>query len=103
MEVITEFPPIFYSIFFGLAIISAGIISAIIFKKIQNYKRQQYCKNHNLSMDLDKMENALMSIQRHVDHYQKGDVACKDSEIMSISGIVDHQLGHIPRMRSNLK
>ena len=103
MEVITEFSPIFYSIFFGLAIICAGIISAIIFKKIQDYKRQQYCKNYNLSMDLDKMENALMSIQRHVDNYQKGDVACKDSEIMSISGIVDHQLGHIPRMRGNLK
>ena len=93
----------FYSIFFGLAIICAGIISAIIFKKIQDYRWHQYCGKHNLSMDIDKMENALMSIQRHVANYQKGDVACKDSEIMSISGIVDHQLGHIPRMRSNLK
>ena len=103
MEVITEFTPMFYSIFFGLAIISAGIISAIIFKKIQDYKWHQYCGKHNLSMDLDKMENALIRIQRYVDNYQKGDVACKDLEIMSISGIVDHQLGHIPRMRSNLK
>jgi len=103
LEVITEFPPIFYSIFFGLAIICAGIISAIIFKKIQDYKWHQYCGKYNLSMDIDKMENALMSIQRHVDNYQKGDVACKDLEIMSISGIVDHQLGHIPRMRGNLK
>ena len=93
----------FYSIFFGLAIICAGIISAVIFKKIQKYKWQQYCKNHNLNMDIDKMENALKSIQRHADDYQNGDPRNKDMEIRVISGIVDHQLGHIPRMRSNLK
>jgi len=103
LEVITEFTPMFYSIFFGLAIICAGIISAIIFKKIQDYRWHQYCENHNLSMDIDKIENALISIKLHVNNYQKGDVACKDLEIMSISGIVNHQLGHISRMRSNLK
>jgi len=103
MEVITEVTILHYLILLILGVISAGIIGVVIFKKIQDYKWHQYCGKHNLSMDLDKMENALMSIQRHVDHYQKGDVACKDSEIMSISGIVDHQLGHIPRMRSNLK
>ncbi len=103
MEVMTEVTPMFYSIFFGLAIICAGIVCAIIFKKIQDYKLHQYYKKHNLSMDIDKIENALKSIQRHMNNYQKGDVACKDLEVMSISGIVEHQLGHIPRMRSNLK
>ena len=103
MEVITEFPPIFYSILFGLAIISIGIISAIIFKKIQDYKWHQYCGKHNLSMDIDKIENALKRIQRHVKHYQNDDERNKDMEIIAILGIVDHQLGHIPRMRSNLK
>ncbi len=103
MEVITEFSPMFYSIFFGLAIICTGIISAVIFKKIQDYKLHQYYKKHNLCMDIDKIENALKSIQRHVKHYQNDDERNKDMEIMAILGIVDHQLGHIPRMRSNLK
>jgi len=103
LEVITEFTPMFYSIFFGLAIICAGIISVIVFKKILDYKLHQYYKKHNLCMDIDKIENALKSIQRHMNNYQKGDVACKDLEVMSISGIVEHQLGHIPRMRGNLK
>ena len=103
MEVITEFTPMFYSIFFGLAIISAGIISAIIFKKIQDYKWHQYCGKHNLSMDIDKMENALKTIQRYVKYYQNDDERNKDLQIHAISGIVDHQLGHIPRMRGNLK
>ena len=93
----------FYSIFFGLAIICAGIICAVIFKKIQDYKWHQYCGKHNLSMDIDKMENALKTIQRYVKYYQNDDERNKDLQIYAISGIVDHQLGHIPRMRSNLK
>ena len=107
MEVITEFSPIFYSIFFGLAIICAGIISAIIFKKIQDYKQQQYCKNHNLSMDIDKMENALMRILRNVDDMEKfvttWQIQLIEPEIQSIRGRIQHQLGHFPRMRGNLK
>jgi len=103
LEVITEVTPIFYSIFFGLGIICAGIIGVIIFKKIKDYKRHQSSKKYNLCIDIDKMENALKSIQRHVKHYQNDDERNKDMEIMTISGIVDHQLGHISRMRSYLK
>jgi len=44
-----------------------------------------------------------MSIQRQVDIYQNDDEYSKDLVVMAISGIVKHQLGHIPRMRSYLK
>ncbi len=107
MEVITEVTPIFYSIFFGLAIISAGIIAAVIFKKIQKYKRQQYCKYHNLSMDLDKMEATLNDILRNADDIEKfvktSQIQLIEPEIQSIRGRIQHQLGHFPRMRGNLK
>jgi len=107
LEVITEVTPMFYSIFFGLAIICAGIISAIIFKKIQDYKWHQYCVKHNLSMDIDKMENTLMRIFRNVDDIEKfvrtSQIQLIEPEIQSIRGIIQHQLGHIPRMRSWLK
>ncbi len=93
----------FYSIFFGLGIIDAGIISAIIFKKIQDYKKYQATKKHELLILVKKFENALMSIQRQVDIYQNDDEYSKDLVVMAISGIVKHQLGHIPRFRSYLK
>jgi len=103
LEVITEFSPMFYSIFFGLAIICAGIISVIIFKKIQDYKQYQEYKKHELLVLVGKFENALMRIKRQVEIYQNDDEYCKDLVVMGISGIVDHQLGHIPRFRSYLK
>ena len=103
MEVITEFSPMFYSIFVGLGIISLGIVSAVILKKIQEYKKHQFHKNHALNMDINKLENALKKIQGYVDDYQNDDARNRDMVIMTISGIVNHQLGHIPRMRSYLK
>jgi hypothetical protein len=103
LEVITEITSQHYVVFVILAIISTGIVSAIIFKKIQKYKRYQFHKNHALNTDVNKIENALKHIQRHVDEYQNGDARNKDMVIMTISAIVHHQLGHIPRMRSWLE
>ena len=98
MEVMTEVTPMFYSIFFGLAITSAGIISAVIFKKIQDYKKYQLHKNHNLNTDIGKMENALNKILMHADNLEEfinaSESAWKiDLEIQSIRGIIPHQLG----------
>jgi len=103
LEVISEITSQHYVVFAILTIISAGIASAIIFKKIQKYKRHQYHKNHNLNMDINKLENALKRIQESVDDYQNDDVRNRDMVIMTIAAIVNHQLGHIPRMRSYLK
>ena len=93
----------FFVIFYSLGIISAGIICVVIFKKIQKYKHYQEAKNHELLVLVKKFENALIRIQHQVDTYQNNDQVSKDLEIMAISGIVNHQLGHIPRFRSWLK
>ena len=107
MEVITEITSQHYVVFAILAIISMGIVIVITFKKIQKYKRQQYCKYHNLSMDLDKMEATLNDILRNADDIEKfvktSQIQLIEPEIQSIRGIIQHQLGHIPRMRSYLK
>ena len=50
-----------------------------------------------------KFESALMSIKQQVNIYQNDDDYSKDLVVMGISGIVDHQLGHISRFRSCLK
>jgi hypothetical protein len=114
METITEITPVFFSVFIGLGIICTCIISVMAFKKIQKYNRYQEYKKYKLLELVSKFENSLMKIQRCVDSYQKNEIqrcvdsyqkneGCKDLEIMSISGIVNHQLGHIPRFRDWLK
>lgn len=119
MEIITEITSQHYVLFAILAVISTGIISAITFKKIQKYKQSQYHKNHNLKTDVKKIESALNKILGILDGLDKKietysyDVDLNEShpkdiwkielEIQSIRGIIQHQLGHIPRMRSYLK
>ena len=103
MEVITSISPLHYGIFLILGVISEIIVGGVIFKRIQKYRRRQYYKNHNLNTDIGKIENALKRIQECVDDYQNDDARNRDMVIMTISGIVNHQLGHIPRMRSYLK
>jgi len=111
LEVITEITSQHYVLFAILAIISTGIISAIIFKKIQKYKRSQYYKKHNLNTDIGKIENAFNETLRHLDELENFMIQSPTElriqqmrlEIRSIRGKIRHQLGHIPRMRSYLK
>lgn len=111
MEVITEITSQHYVVFAILAIISTGIISVIIFKNIQKYKQNQYYKKHNLNTDIGKIENAFNQTLRHLDELEYFMMQPStelrreqmELEIRSIRGKIQHQLGHIPRMRSYLK
>ncbi|EIJ65005.1 hypothetical protein BD31_I0774 [Candidatus Nitrosopumilus salaria BD31] len=109
MEVITEFPSIFFIIFRILGIISLGILGMVILKKVQNYKRRQCRRNDNLNTDVDKIENMFNETLRHLDELENFmiqspiEVWKMELEINSIRGKIRHQLGHIPRMRCNLK
>lgn len=111
MEVITEITSQHYVVFVILAIISTSIISGIIFKNIQKYKWNQYCKNHDLNTDIGKIENAFNEILRDLDYLEHFTIQPHtelrmeqmELEIRSIRGKIQHQLGHIPRMRSYLQ
>ncbi len=109
MEIITEITSQHYVLFAILAIISTGIISGITFKKIQEYKQSQDHKNHNLNTDIGKIENAFNETLRHLDELEDFvaqspiEIWKMKLEIDSIRGKIQHQLGHIPRMRSYLK
>ncbi|MEX0861121.1 hypothetical protein [Nitrosopumilus sp.] len=69
-------------------------------EKIQDKKKHQEAKKHELCVMISKFENSMLRIQQHVKDYQNKDIACKDLEVSSIFGIVDHQLGHIQRFRN---
>ena len=111
MEIITEITSQHYILFAILAVICTGIISAITFKKIQKYKQSQYHKNHNLNVDIGKIENAFNETLRHLDELEHFMIQPPTElrmdlirlEIGSMRGKIQHQLGHIPRMRSYLK
>ena len=104
---ITEFTPMFYSIFFGLTIISAGIICAVIFKKIQDYKNHEEGRKNVIGSRIDKVENGFQQIlKRLVDIDQflhSKDIEKVSLEVMAIRGIAKHQLGHMLYFRSLLK
>ena len=111
MEVITSISPLHYGIFLILGVISEIIVGGVIFKKIQKYRRHQFATKHNLNTDIDKIENAFNQSLRNLDdleHFmlQPPTELRMDQmrlEIDSIREKIQHQLGHIPRMRSNLK
>lgn len=103
MEVISEVTPMHYLIFLVLGTVSEFIIVGIIFKKIKKYRKFQSSKKQELLALVSKFEHALLKIQQCVEDYEKVDLRSKDLEIMSISGVVNHQLGHIPRFRRYLK
>lgn len=103
MEVITSISPIHYAVFLILGVISEIIVGAVIFKKIQKCRKIQDSKKHALLTLVSKFEHALLKIQECVEDYKKVDGRSKDLEIDSISGVTNHQLGHISRFRGLLK
>jgi hypothetical protein len=111
LEVITEITSQYYVVFAILAIISIGITSAIVFKNIQKSKQSQNYKKYNLNTDIDKIENAFNQTLRHLDEIERFRtrylselrIEQMELELISIRGIIQHQLGHIPRMRSWLE
>ena len=111
MEVITSISPPHYGIFLILGVISEIIVGGVIFKKIQKYRRRQFATKHNLNTDIGKIENAFNETLRHLDELERFRtrylselrIEQMELEIISIRGIIQHQLGHISRMRGYLK
>ncbi|KER05689.1 hypothetical protein AAA799E16_01655 [Marine Group I thaumarchaeote SCGC AAA799-E16] len=111
MEVITEITSQHYVVFAIVVIISTGIVSTIIFKNFKNYKQSQHYKKYNLNTDIGKIENTFNETLRHLDalerfmtqHLTELRIEQMELEIISMRGKIQHQLGHIPRMREYLK
>jgi hypothetical protein len=115
LEVITSISPLHYGVFLILGVISEIIVGTVIFKRIQKYKQSQDNKNNNLNTDIGKIENTFNGILRHLDELEYFIIQSllettnpllktkMHLEIDSIRAKIQHQLGHIPRMRCNLK
>ncbi len=103
MEVITSITPLHYGVFLIIGVISEIIIGAVIFKKIQKFKKINNFKRHALLTLVLKFDHALQRIQRHLEDYKIVEESNKELEIDGISGIINHQLGHISRFRRLLK
>ena len=107
MEVITTITQIHYELFVILAIISAGIIIAMAYKKFQDYKSHEDGRKNVLDGRIKKVEWAFKNILQRVDDIDRflhnREIEKIELETMAIRGIANHQLGHMKYFRWLLK
>ena len=104
MEIITDFPPIFFVIVLVLGIISVCMISM---KQFLDNKHHEDGRKGVLKTRIKKMEFALNNILERTDEIdiflRNREFDKIELEVLAIKGIAQHQLGHMKYFRWLLK